>query len=120
MAKGDDIEDRLIAFAVRVIRVCDSLPDTPAGRHAREQLLRCGTAPAPNYSEARAAESGKDFVHKLKVVLKELNEARVWLEIIMQADMLPGQRLHDLLDECDQLCRIMSKSIHTARKNDRN
>ena len=74
MAKGDDIEDRLIDFAVRIIRVCDGLPDTPTGRHSRGQLLRSGTAPAPNYGEARGAESGKDFVHKLKPGLKELND----------------------------------------------
>ena len=69
MAKGDDIEERLIDFAVRIIRVCDELPDRHAGKHIRGQLLRCGTSPAPNYGEARGAESGKDFVHKLKVVL---------------------------------------------------
>ncbi|MFQ5856293.1 MAG: four helix bundle protein [Anaerolineae bacterium] len=71
MAKGDDIEERLIEFGVRIIRVCEALPDTPAGRHIRGQLLRCGTSPAPNYGEARSAESKRDFVHKLKVVLKD-------------------------------------------------
>ncbi len=118
MAKGDDIEERLIDFAVRIIRVCDALPNTPAGRHIRGQLLRCGSAPAPNYGEARSAESRKDFVHKLKIVLKELNESRVWLKILVRAKMLPNERLHDLLDECNQLCRIISKSIHTARQMD--
>jgi four helix bundle protein len=120
MAKGDDIEERLIDFAVRILRVCEALPDTPAGRHIRGQLLRCETAPAPNYGEARGAESGNDFAHKLKIVLKELNESRVWLKIIMRAEMLPDERLHGLLDECDQLCRIINKSIYTARQNDPN
>jgi len=117
MGRGDDIEERLIDFAVRVIGVCNALPDKSAGRHIRGQLLRSGTAPAPNYGEARGAESTKDFVHKLRVVLKELNETRIWLKIIAQTEMLPARLLTDLLDECDQLCRIISASIHTARKS---
>lgn len=120
MAKGDDIEERLIEFGVRIIRVCEALPDTPAGRHIRGQLLRCGTSPAPNYGEARSAESKRDFVHKLKVVLKELNESRVWLTMIIRSQLLPGERLDALLDECDQLCRIMSSSIQTARRDTKN
>ena len=83
MSRGDDIEERLIDFAVRVIVVCEALPRTAVGRHIGGQLLRSGTSPAPNYGEARAAESGKDFVHKLKVVLKELNESRIWLKMII-------------------------------------
>jgi len=83
MAKGNDIEARLIDFAVRIIRVCEYLSDTPSARHIRGQLLRSGTSPAPNNAEARSAESRRDFVHKLKIVLKELNESRVWLEIVI-------------------------------------
>ena len=116
MAKGDDIEDRLIDFAVRVIRVCEELSDKAAARHIRGQLLRSGTAPAPNYGEARGAESGKDFVHKLRIVLKELNESGIWLKMIVRAEMMSEARLSTLLDECDQLCRIISKSIHTAKQ----
>ena len=119
MARGDDIEERLIDFAVRCIRVCDAMPHTVTGRHVRGQLVRSGTSPALNYGEARGAESGKDFVHKLKIVLKELNESRIWLKIAIRAEMLPEERLHDLLDECDQLCRIMSQSIQTAKGNNR-
>ncbi len=117
MTRGDDIEERLIDFAVRVIGVCEALPRTPVGRHIGGQLLRSGTSPAPNYGEARGAESGKDFVHKLKVVLKELNESRIWLKMIIRAELLPRKRLADLLDECDQLCRIISASIQTSRKS---
>ena len=68
MVKGDDIEERF-DFAVRIIGVCEALPDKPAGRHIRGQLLRSGTSPAPNYGEARGAESRKDFIHKLMIVL---------------------------------------------------
>jgi len=116
MAKGDNIEERLIEFAVRVIRVCDTLPKTYTGRHIHNQLIRSGTSPAPNYAEARGAESSKDFIHKLKIVLKELNESRVWLKIIIRAELISQALLHELIDECDQLCRIISSSIQTARQ----
>jgi four helix bundle protein len=116
MAKGDDIEERLIDFAIRTIQVCNALSNSPAEQHIRGQLIRSGTAPAPNYAEARSAESSKDFIHKLKIALKELNESRIWLKIIIKAEFLPETRLKILLDECEQLCRILSTSIHTARQ----
>ena len=72
--KADELEERLIVFAVRVIKLTSRLPKTPAGKHIAGQILRSGTSPAPNYGEARGAESSADFVHKLCVVLKELNE----------------------------------------------
>lgn len=97
--------------------MCETLPDKPDERHIRGQLLRCSSSPALNYVEARGAESGKDFVHKLAIVLKELNESPVWLKIIIRAEMLPEERLHPLLDECDQLCRIISSSIQTAKQS---
>lgn len=115
MAKGDDIEARLIQFAVRVMKVCDSLPKTAAGKHLANQLLRSGTSPAPNYAEGRSAESTRDFIHKLRISLKELNEARVWLEMIIQGAILPKSRLADLLRECDELCRILYASIQIAQ-----
>ena len=98
MAKGDDIEERLIDFAVRVINLCGHLPDTAAGRHVSGQLLRSGTAPAPHYSEARGAESSRDFIHKLGICLKELNESRVWLKIIIRSQMLPEASMHNILE----------------------
>ena len=78
---ADELQNRLIDFAVRIINVADALPNSPAGRHISGQILRCGTSPAPNYAEARGAESRADFVHKLKVALKELNETSVWLRV---------------------------------------
>ena len=72
MAKGDDIQERLINLAVIIMRICDQLPDTSAGRHIANQLLRSGTAPAAHYAEARGAESTRDFIHKLKICSKEL------------------------------------------------
>ena len=116
MAKGDDIEERLIDFAIRIIQVCNALSNSTTELHIKQQLIRSGTAPAPNYAEARSAESSKDFIHKLKIALKELNESRIWLKIIIRANLLPENRLNTLLDECEQLCRILSTSIHTARQ----
>src|SRR5262245_19870254 len=88
MAKGDDIEERLIGFAVRVIKLCAHLPQTQVGCHVADQLLRSGTAPAAHYAEARGAESNRDFTHKLKICLKELNESRVWLKIVIKSELL--------------------------------
>ena len=116
MAKGDDIEERLMKFAVRVMKVCDSLPHTPAGKHIADQLLRSGTAPAPNYGEGRSAESKRDFIHKLRIALKELNEARIWLRMIVLSEILPEFKLAELLAECEELCRILYASIQTAQQ----
>ncbi len=114
MAKGDDIEDRLIDFAVRIVKLGGHLPKTQAGVHIGGQLLRSGTAPAAHYAEARGAESKKDFVHKLKLCLKELNESRVWLKIIARSEMEHASRLQNITQECDELCRIINSSIKTT------
>ncbi len=117
MAKGDDIEERLIDFAVRAINVCDKLPSSKiAALHIKKQLVRSATSPAPNYAEARSAESNKDFIHKLKIALKEMNETRIWLKIIIRTGLIKADLLNDMLDECEQLCRILSASINTARE----
>jgi four helix bundle protein len=112
---GDDILERLLAFAVRIGKVVDALPETRMGRHIAGQLVRCGTSPAPNYAEACGAESKKDFVHKLGICLKELRESACWIEMILQADLLPQSRLSPLSNECDELIRIIAKSIVTAK-----
>jgi four helix bundle protein len=115
--KGVDLQERLIQFAARIIRVCNSLPNTIAGRHIAGQLLRSGTAPASHHAEARSAESHADFIHKMKIGVKELNETEVWLRIIIASEMIPTTRLADLLDECQQLQRIFNASIKTARQS---
>ena len=117
--KATEIEERLIDFAVRIIKVANALSKSPAGRHIAGQLLRSGTSPAPNYAEARGAESNADFVHKLKIGLKELNEASVWLRMICRAGLMKSKLLDDLIDENQQLCRILNASINTAKQNNR-
>ena len=113
--KGADVEERLLEFAVRVGKAIDTLPDTRLGRHIAGQLVRSGTSPAPNYAEACAAESKKDFIHKLAIVLKELRENSVWIRLIVKSELVPEQRLELLRDECDQLCKITAKSLVTAK-----
>ena len=114
---GADIEERLLEFAVRVGKAIDALPDTRLGRHIAGQLVRSGTSPAPNYAEACAAESKKDFIHKLAIVLKELRESSVWIRLIVKSELIPEQRLELLRDECDQLCKIIAKSLVTAKSS---
>jgi four helix bundle protein len=112
----DQLSDRLIDFAVRVGKSVDALPETRLGRHVAGQLVRSGTSPAPNYSEACAAESRRDFVHKLRICLKELRETRCWLTLIVRSEMLPKVKLDSLCDECAQLANIIGKSILTAKR----
>ena len=115
--RANEIENRLIDFAVRIIKLADCLPKSPAGRHIAGQLLRSGTSPAPNYAEARGAESRADFVHKLKISLKELNESCVWLKMVCRAELLKPDLLAELIDENEQLCRILNASSKTAQTN---
>jgi four helix bundle protein len=113
-----DLEDRLIEFAVRVIKLVETLPKSNIGTHFSGQLIRCGTSPAPNYGEAQGAESRSDFIHKMKVCLKELRETKVWMKMIVRAELItPISKLDDLITENDQLIAIFVKSIETAHKN---
>jgi four helix bundle protein len=113
-----DLEERLIDFAVRIIHVADSLPKSKVGRHISGQLIRSGTSPAPNYGEAQSAESRADFIHKMKISLKELRETRVWLLIIVKAKLInPESKLEPLLGENNQLISIFVVSIQTAQEN---
>ena len=112
-----DLKDRLIDYAVRIIRLTEALPNTKAGAHVAGQILRSGTSPAPNYGEALAAESQADFVHKLKVALKELRETEIWLKIIAKAKMVSSAKpLAPLLTETDELSAILFTSIQTAKQ----
>ena len=112
-----NLQERLVEFAVRVISVVEAMPESRAGKHIAAQLVRSGTAPAPNYGEAQSAESRKDFIHKMKVALKELRETYVWLQIIERKPLADPQRMSEIIDECDQLIAIFSKSIKTAQDN---
>lgn len=116
--KDFDLEERLIDFAVRIIQVAESLPNTKIGNHIAGQLIRCGTSPAPNYGEAQDAESRGDFIHKMKVSLKELRETKIWLLMIVKAQLIePTSKLDPLIDENNQLISIFVISVKTAKHN---
>jgi four helix bundle protein len=117
--KADELEERLIKFAVRIINLSANLSRTPAGRHIAGQILRSGTSPAPNYGEARGAESHADFVHKLGIVLKELNETFIWLRMIERSEILKAELLVGIIEENRKLCRLFTSSLKTARANKR-
>jgi four helix bundle protein len=112
-----DLEDRFVDFAFRVINVVEALPDTKAGKHVASQLVRSGTSPAPNYGEAQSAESPADFIHKLKVSLKELRETNVWLKIIERKPLCDPSKLAAIRKECDELIAIWATSVKTAQRN---
>jgi four helix bundle protein len=112
-----DLEDRLLEYAARIIRLVDALPGTRAARHVADQLLRCGTSPLANHGELQGAESRKDFIHKLGLCLKEIDEAWRWLRLIRQVPMIPPSKIDPLLDETKALIKIFAASIRTAERN---
>ena len=117
-SKKFDLEDRLIDFAVLIIDISENLNNTRAGNHVSGQIIRSGTSPALNYGEAQSAESRNDFIHKLKVLLKELRETLVALKIIKRGSLTKKIELLDKgTTECNELISIFVKSIETAKKN---
>jgi four helix bundle protein len=117
--KPFDLEDRLLEYAVRVIRLVDSLPATRAGRHVADQLLRCGTSPLANHGELQGAESRKDFIHKPGICLKEIREAQRWLRLVHRVPLVAPGKIEPLLSETEALIKIFAASIRTAEKNAR-
>ena len=114
-----DLQERFVDYSVRIIKLCDALPETKAGRHVCSQVLRSGTSPAPNYGEAQSAESTADFVHKLKIALKELRETEIWLKVVVRAELISsGDRIEPLLTETDELIAILFKSVETAKRKE--
>ena len=114
--KRYDLEERLLEFAARIVRLVDALPHTRAGNHIGGQLLRCGTSPLANHGEVEAAESRKDFVHKLRICLKELRETSRWLRLVERVELVRSGRIRPLFQEADELVRIFKTSIRTAGK----
>jgi four helix bundle protein len=118
-SRASNLEERLVQFAIAILTLTAQLPQTPQAKHIGAQLLRSGTAAAPNYGEARAAESRADFIHKLKIALKELNETGIWLRIIQESFVIDTDFLNRLVAENTELCKILVASIQTARRNDK-
>ncbi|MBL7739173.1 MAG: four helix bundle protein [Chitinophagaceae bacterium] len=113
-----DLEERLIDFSVLIIQITESLYNTKAGIHIGGQLVRSGTSPALHYGEAQSAESRPDFIHKLKVLLKELRETKSALLIIHKVPLTDKmENVEKALAECHELISIFMKSVETAKKN---
>jgi len=113
-----DLEERLVGFASRIIDVVEALPNTRAGNYIAAQLIRCGLPPALMYGEAQTAESRDDFIHKMKLLAKELKETRACLKLILIKEMIkPEKKLEPLKKENEELVAIISKSIETAKAN---
>ena len=113
-----DLEERLLEFSVRIIRVSESIERSRAGLHVADQLMRAGTSPYGNHGEAEGAESRDDFIHKLGVCHKELRESRRWLRLVQRAPLVAKPALLDsLIGEAEELVRIFAASIRTAKTN---
>ena len=114
-----DLEDRPIEFAARIMDIVESLPNSRAGNYIANQMVRCGVAPSPLYGEAQSAESRDDFIHKMKIVLKELKETRVCIKLVKRKEMVNPKRLENVSKENEELIAIIAKSIDTAKANNR-
>ncbi len=112
-----DLEERLLDYSVRIIKIVEQLPNTRVGNHVAGQLLKSGTSPYPNHREAQADESPKDFIHKLRISLKELRESQRWLKLIQRVPLInKPSLLKDILQETEELIKIFVTSIKTAEK----
>ncbi len=118
--KGPDLCERTFKFGVRIVKMVRRLPRDVAGYEIGRQVLRSGTSVGANIEEADAAESTEDFLHKLKVALKEAQETRFWLKTIRDSDLLADEELAALIQESDELVRILNTIITntTRKKND--
>ncbi len=110
-----DLEERLVDFAVLIIALAESLPSSKTGSHIAGQLVRSGTSPALNYGEVQSAESRSDFIHKMKIVLKELRETSISLKIVKRTGLAESTgKLTSTTNECHELIAIFAKSLQTA------
>jgi len=113
-----DLGERLLEYSVRIVKVVEQLENTKVSNHVANQLLRSGTSPYPNHGEAQSAESPKDFIHKIRISLKELRETQRWLKLVQRVPLLEKPQLLDnILQETEELIRIFVVSIKTAEKN---
>ena len=111
----EELKARTRAFSLRIIRLAESLPDTPIAKVVRNQLIRCGTSVGANYRAACRAKSKADFVSKMGIVEEETDETIYWMELLVDADIVKRPRIADLLDEADQILSIVISSIKTAK-----
>jgi four helix bundle protein len=117
VAEKYDLEERLLEYAARICRLVEKLPRTRAGNHIAKQLFKSGTSPLPNHGEAQAVESPDDFVHKLRICLKELRETKRWLLLVQRVPLIKvPAKLNPLIQETEELIRIFVASIPTSER----
>jgi len=115
--KRYDLEERLLNYAVAIVRLVENLSKTRAGNHVAGQLLRSGTSPLSNHGEAESASSSSDFIHKLRICLKEFRESKRWLLLIQRVPLIaPASPVDSVLRETEELIKIFVASIRTAEK----
>src|SRR4051812_7066393 len=119
VSRTQALQQRLISHAAVLLDISSKLPPTPQATHVSRQILRSGTSVAANYGEARGAESRADFIHKLRLVLKELNETGIWLQRIHETSLVPRDKTVAVIPENEELCRIIAASLRTTGSFDR-
>ncbi|MBP5658780.1 MAG: four helix bundle protein [Paludibacteraceae bacterium] len=112
----DELKERFRKFTIRIVRLVNAMPNTIAGNAIAKQIIRSGTSPGANYSAACLAKSNKDFLNKLKMVEEEIDETAHWLSVIMDAEILPSDKVIDLYNESIELERIIVRSIKTIKQ----
>lgn len=111
----NELRERLTNFAVRIVKMVDSMPQTVSGAAISRQVIRSGTSPSANYRAACLAKSDRDFINKLKMVEEELDETTHWLDIIIRSQLMNASLLQPLCQECNELLNIIAKSIVTVK-----
>ncbi len=112
----DDLSERFISFAVRIIKLSEFLTKSYSAKHIGKQLVRSGTSIGANYEEAKGGESKADFIHKLNVAIKEARETLYWLKILKESEQIKPERLEDMIREADEICAILVSSVNTTKK----
>ena len=114
-SKSNQLSERMLDYAVEIVRLTTQLRKTATGRQIASQLLRSGTSVGANYEEACGAQSRADFAHKLQIVLKELRESRFWLRLVQKTGIINDARIGDLISETEQLINIIARSVITVK-----
>jgi four helix bundle protein len=117
MERNRQFDERYLAFGAAILKLLPQLPANKVGAHVGDQLFRSGTSVGAHLQEARAAESRADFLHKMQLALKEAREARYWLSLVNESEVLPKESLSSLIKEAGELVAILSQSVLTAKRN---
>jgi four helix bundle protein len=120
MERNRQFDERYLAFGATILRLLPKLPHDKVGAHVGDQLFRSGTSVGAHLQEARAAESRADFIHKMTMALKEMREAKYWLALIAEAEVIAPEIIAGLLRESDELVAILTRSVITAKARQQN